>query len=116
LAMFPLGEKRPDVGQERGHTESGQVSGEYAIIGGVIALVCIVVLVVFSTGVRGQFQQAGEGAQHAPAQQAPMPAPIPSDTLRWPATTAECEDGGWRNFAQFESEADCREYVDGLTP
>ncbi len=104
------------MGQERGHTESGQVSGEYAIIGGVIALVCIVVLMVLGTGVRGQFQQAGEGAQQAPAQQAPIQPPIPSETLTSPATIAECEDGGWRNFAQFDSEAECREYVDGLTP
>jgi Flp pilus assembly pilin Flp len=113
LGMLGFGEYRSDVGRERGHTESGQVGGEYAIIVGVIALVCLVVLMVLGTGVRGQFQHDGEAAQQAPA---PFQPPIPSETLSWPATTAECEDGGWRNFAQFGSEAECREYVDGLTP
>jgi len=88
------------------------VGGEYAIIVGVIALVCLVVLIVLGTGVSGQFQQGGEGAQQAPA---PLQPAIPSETLSWPATIAECEDGGWRNFVQFDNEGECREYVDGLT-
>ena len=109
--MLRIGEYRSDVGQERGHTESGQVSGEYAIIVAVIALVCIVAVLVLGIGIRGQFQSGGEGVQQAPFQ-----PPIPSSGVSWPATLAECEDGGWRNFPQFASEAECREYVDGLTP
>jgi Flp pilus assembly pilin Flp len=99
------------VGQERGHTDSGQVSGEYAIVVCVIALVCIVAVVVLGTGIRGQYQSGGERVQQAPFQ-----PPIPSSELSWPATLAECERGGWRDFPQFADEAECREYVEGLTP
>jgi hypothetical protein len=40
----------------------------------------------------------------------------PATQLSWPTTLEECEDGGWRNFAQFSSEEDCREYVESLSP
>ena len=50
-----------------------------------------------------------------------MPAPktfVPpaSPALAYPTTLEDCEDGGWQNYAQFESEDECKQYVEGNTP
>jgi Flp pilus assembly pilin Flp len=108
---FARGSNVETCGGERGYTESGQVSGEYAIIIGVIALVCLVAVIVLGTGVREQFQSGGEQVQQTPFQ-----PPTPSSESSWPSTLAECEHDGWRDFPQFANEADCRRYVDSLTP
>ena len=103
-------ENRLGVGQERGHTQTGQASGEYAIVLGAIAFVCVLAALFVGLGVRGQFQSGGEEVQQAPFQ-----PPIASSEPSWPVTLAECEDGGWQDFPQFADEAECREYVEGLT-
>jgi Flp pilus assembly pilin Flp len=89
---------------------SGQVSAEYAIVMGAIAVVCIVALVFIGFAVSGRFESGGERVR-----QAPLEPPMPSG-LTWPTTLEECEDGGWRNFPQFADEDECTEYVEGLTP
>ena len=98
------------VPRERRRAEAGQVAGEYAIVLGVIALVCVVAVIVLGAGIHGAFEQGGEGVQ-----QAPYRPPTPS-AQSWPTTLADCEDGGWQNYPQFANEADCRAYVDGLGP
>ena len=97
---------------ERGNAESGQASGEFAILLGGIVLLCIVAVLLFALVLRGDFRSSGEQIQQ-PAQPR---APLPSPQHAWPTTFAECENGGWKNFSQFENEDECVEYVDGLTP
>jgi Flp pilus assembly pilin Flp len=99
------------VGWDRGHPQSGQAKAEYALIIGVIALACILAALFLGLALRERFESGGE---QVPA--APFTPPVSSTPQSWPTTLAECEDGGWRNFPQFASEAECREYVDGLTP
>jgi Flp pilus assembly pilin Flp len=88
---------------------SGQVSVEYAIVIGAIAVVCVVALVFVAFAVSDQFESGGERVR-----QGPFEPPMPSG-LVWPSMVEECEDGGWRNFPQFADEEECREYVEGLT-
>jgi Flp pilus assembly pilin Flp len=91
---------------------SGQVSAEYAIVIGAIAVVCIAALVFVGFAVSERFESGGEHVRQGPLE---PPKPSPSG-LVWPTTVEECEDGGWRNFPQFADEEECREYVEGLTP
>ena len=100
------------MGWERGHAQSGQASGEFAILLGGVVLVCIVAALLFAGVLRTDYRSSGEQLQ----QPAAPPAPIPTAPHTWPTTFAECEDGGWTNFPQFENEDECVEYVDGLTP
>jgi Flp pilus assembly pilin Flp len=89
--------------------ESGQVSGEYAIVIGMIAVVCIVAAVFIGFAIAGHFESDGERVRHAPLEP-------PRSSLAWPTSIEECEDGGWRNFAQFRDEDECIEYVESLAP
>ena len=110
FADAPHRECCPHVGEER-DTEAGQVSGGYAIVVGTIALVCVLAALFLGIAIRGQFQSVGVGVQQAPFQ-----PPIPSSELSWPATLAECEDGGWQNYTQFATEVECVEYIDNRAP
>ena len=74
-----------------------------------IALVCIVAAVF--VGIKNQFGSSSEPVGRAPFVP-PRSSPAPSS----PTTIAQCEDGGWRDFGRFRDEAECRDYVDSLTP
>lgn len=91
-------------------TESGQAQAEYAVLVAIIALFCIVALLFLGLAVSERFRATGE-----PEPEAPLRPPNRAG-LVYPRTVEECEDGGWRNFVQFESEDACREYVESLTP
>ncbi len=93
--------------------QSGQTMGEYAVILGGIALV-VVVSVVFLGGRIGDLF-GGTGSSVQQPRPAPFTPPYPSD-VSFPATLQDCENGGWGNYPQFEDEAECEAYVDGLTP
>ena len=99
------------MGRRLQRRESGQTSGEYSIVLGMIALVCIVAAVFLGIAIKNQF-----GAGSEPVGRAPFVPPRSSPAPSWPAAIEQCEDGGWRDFAQFRDEAQCREYVEGLTP
>jgi Flp pilus assembly pilin Flp len=90
-------------------TESGQVSTEYAIVIGAIAVVCIAAALFLGFAISEQFGSGGDSVRYAPFEP-------PRSDLAWPTSVEECDDGGWRNFAQFRNEAECREYVEGLSP
>ena len=94
----------------RERRELGQASGEYAVVVGAIAVVCIVAALFLGLALKGQYESASE-----PVQQAPFEPPR-SAPLTWPTSLADCEDGGWRDFPQFRDEADCRAYVEDLSP
>lgn len=90
--------------------ESGQALPEYAMLLALIAVPCVVVLLFLGTGVGQLFESGDEPAQPGPFRP-PSTAP-----LSYPTTIEDCEDGGWRNYAQFQNEADCVGYVESLTP
>ena len=105
----PLVKTRP----KRGDTERGQVLGEYAIVVGLIAFVCVVALLYFGVVLRDDYQSGGEQMQQTPYE--PLTPPTPSAPQSWPTTLADCEDGGWKDFPQFKNEAECVDYVNRLT-
>ena len=94
----------------RERRELGQASGEYAIVVGGIAVVCIVAALFLGLAIKGQFGSASETVQQAPFEP-PRSAPV-----TWPTSLADCVDGGWRDFPQFRNEAECRDYVESLGP
>jgi len=94
-----------------GTTERGQVLGEYAVVIGLIAFVCVVALLYIGVVLRDDYKSGGQQVQ-----QAPFEPPTPSARQSWPTTLADCEDDGWENYPQFASEDECVEYVDRLTP
>ena len=93
--------------------QSGQTMGEYAVILGGLALM-VVVAVVFLGG-RIDDLLGGTGSSVQQPRSAPFTPPYPSG-VSFPATLQDCENGRWRNYAQFENQAECASYVDNLTP
>ena len=92
--------------------ESGLAMAEYAVLIGGVALVCAVALLFLSGAINGLFDSAGDQQQPGGA----FTPPVPRSDLAWPETIADCEDGGWRNYAQFQNERECKEYVRDMTP
>jgi hypothetical protein len=92
--------------------EAGQTLGEYAVVVAGIAIVCVVAAVFIAAAVTGRFG-SWRGGDEQPGSFTP---PVPKSQLAWPTTIEECEDGGWKNFVQFEDEAACREYVESTSP
>ena len=101
----------PIVRDGRRSPESGQTLAEYAVVLAGIAVVCVVAA-LFLSAVIG----SNVGATVKPAPPAPFQPPAPPPRLVWPTKLEECEDGGWRNFVQFDNEVGCKDYVNGLTP
>jgi Flp pilus assembly pilin Flp len=94
-------------------SQSAQTMGEYAVILGGLALV-VVVAVVFLGGRIGDLF-GGTGSSVQQPRSAPFTPPYPSG-VSFPATLQDCQNGGWRDYAQFETEAECVSYVDALMP
>ena len=99
------------VGHGRRDPESGQTLAEYAVVLAGIAVVCVVAALFLGAAIGSR---VGGTAQPAPP--APFQPPVPAPQLVWPTRLENCEDGGWRNFVQFDNEAECKDYVNGLTP
>jgi hypothetical protein len=76
-----------------------------------LALVCAVALLFLSGAINGLFNSAGDQQQPGGA----FTPPVPRSDLEWPTTIADCEDGGWRNYAQFRNERQCKDYVRDIT-
>jgi Flp pilus assembly pilin Flp len=87
--------------------ESGQAAAEYALLLGGIALVCIVALMALGGGIGGLFESNGQ-------QLGTPPRIVPSEPIQYPTTLEECVDPGWHTYPQFESQAECEEYVKRL--
>ena len=86
---------------------------EYAVILGGIALVCVVAALFIGATIKGRFDSTDTPTPAAPFT---PPRPTPAPQITYPTTLEECEHGGWRDFPQFESEQDCRAYIDSLEP
>ena len=82
---------------------------EYAIVLAGLAVVCLVAAVFVGAAIQGRFESTNTPTPANPFEPPPTRAvPQPNS----PTAIAECEDGGWRNFPQFDSEAECRRYVE----
>jgi hypothetical protein len=86
---------------------------EYAVVLAGIAVLCLLAIMFLAAGIRGRFEST-----NTPTPAGPFEPPSTGDLpqLTYPTTIAECEHGGWRNFAQFRNEAECTQYVDSLKP
>ena len=93
--------------------ESGQTLAEYAVVVAGIAVVCALAALFLSGAIGGHVRATAEvaGQPHV----APLEPPA-TPILTWPTTIGQCAAGGWRSFAQFDTEAECNDYVSGLTP
>ena len=100
-----MNEEPPSLSQRLGW-ESGQAISEYAMILAVIALGCLVAVFFFSDGVHRLF-----GSTTRPMNSAPLQPPDPV-----PTSVEQCQNGGWRNFPQFQSEEECIDFVNNLGP
>jgi len=92
--------------------QSGQTMGEYALILGGLALVVVVAVFFLGGRIGDLFGGTGSSVQPRPA---PFSPPYPSEAS-FPAILQDCQNGGWRNYPQFETEAECVSYVDDLMP
>jgi Flp pilus assembly pilin Flp len=85
---------------------SGQTLAEYAVIIAAIAVACMVAVLFLVAGIRGRFDSTEGRSPQAPF------LPPPSPALAYPTNLEDCEHGGWKNYAQFEDEAECKKYVE----
>ena len=86
---------------------------EYAVILAGIALVCVVAACSSEPRSKGATDSTDTPTPAAPFT---PPRPTPTPQLTYPTRLEECEHGGWRDFPQFASEAECRDYIDRLEP
>jgi len=84
------------------HTwESGQAIGEYAVVIAGIAVVCLVAALFVGSVVANRFRDAPSEPRIS------FEPPRASPQLVWPRNLEDCENGGWRNYVQFENERQC---------
>ena len=74
-------------------------------------VVCLVAALFLSAAIGNRV-----GRTVKPAPPAEFQPPTPSPQLVWPTKLEDCEDGRWRNFVQFDNEAECGTYVKNLRP
>lgn len=99
----------PHVGR-RLESEAGQTLSEYTVVIAAIAVVCVAAVVVLAAAIGGRFD-----SPDGPAGGSPFTPPAPQH-LAYPTTLDDCEHGRWKNYAQFESEEECKTYVEQHTP
>jgi len=88
------------------HTwESGQAIGEYAVVIAGIAVVCLVAALFVGSVVANRFRDAPSEPHTS------FEPPRTSPQLVWPRNLEDCENGGWRNYVQFENERQCKDSV-----
>jgi hypothetical protein len=85
---------------------------ETAVIVAAVAVTCLLAALFLGSTIKGLF----DGADANPTIPAPFTPPATQPAPASPTTLEECERGGWRNFAQFRSERECKDYVRSLQP
>lgn len=85
----------------------GQAIAEYAVIIAAIAVACMLAVLFLAAGIRGRFDSSD-----GPSQPAPFVPPRSSPAPSYPTKLEDCTDGRWRNYAQFRSELECKQYVE----
>jgi hypothetical protein len=84
---------------------------EYAVVISGIAAVCVVAALFLGGVIANRVDNAKPSAPPS----APLEPPHTSPRLVWPTKLEECQNGGWKNYAQFNTEKQCTDYVDRLT-
>ena len=107
MSRIPFRRRSSEV---RAASAAGQTLAEYAVIIAAIAVACMIAVLFLAAGIRGRVESSDQ-----PPPQAPVVPPT-SPALAYPTTLEDCEDGGWRNYVQFESEEECKEYVEDNAP
>jgi len=79
--------------------------GEYAVVIAGIVVVCLIAALFVGSIVANRFRDAPA----EPRTSLEPPRTLPQ--LAWPRKLVECENGGWRNYVQFENERQCEDYV-----
>jgi hypothetical protein len=91
--------------------ETGQASGEYAIVIFMIAIVCIAAVLLFGFALSGQYQSDGDQIQPGPGPLSP-----PTYGTASPTSDDDCRNNGWQKYPDFESEQECLDFVASLGP
>jgi len=104
LAAVGLGQTGA-VARGRHTWESGQTIGEYAVVIAGIAVVCLVAALFVGSIVANRIRDAPSQPHTS------LEPPRTSPQLVWPRRLEDCENGGWRNYVQFENERQCKDYV-----
>jgi hypothetical protein len=104
LAAVGLGQTGA-VTRGRHAWESGQTIGEYAVVIAGIAVVCLVAALFVGSIVANRIRDAPSQPHTS------LEPPRTSPQLVWPRRLEDCENGGWRNYVQFENERQCKDYV-----
>ena len=92
------------VARGRHPSESGQTIGEYAVVIAGIAVVCLVAALFLGAVIANRVR---EGKPPAPMETFEPPRNSPQ--LVWPRRLEDCENGGWRNYVQFNRERECKD-------
>ena len=94
-------------------SERGQTQAEYTVVLAAIAVACILAALFVGGAVSGLFDSSPTPLVPGSS---PFTPPHPPAALTQPSSAEECTNEGWRSFPQFDSEAACLDYVDGLAP
>jgi hypothetical protein len=92
---------------------TGQVTAEFSLLIGVIAVGCILAILVLMNGIGGLFPDSSP----TPSGHSPFQPPKHSPGVNVPTDPEQClENPGWSNLTNsegkfFESQADCENYV-----
>jgi Flp pilus assembly pilin Flp len=89
---------------------SGQTQGEFALIVGGVAIVCIVAVLFLGGAVGDLWDRSSK-----PVPGGLYPPDSPSSTVE-PTSMADCEGDGWQSFPQFATQQACFDFVAGITP
>ena len=87
--------------------DAGTTMAEYAVIIAGIAAVCMVAALFLGSAIASRVHDAKPSA--------PLEPPHTPPHLVWPTKPEDCENGGWKNYVQFDDEADCKDYVEEIT-
>jgi hypothetical protein len=93
---------------------TGQVTAEFSLLIGVIAVGCILAILVLMNGIGGLFPDSSP----TPSGHSPFQPPKSSSDVRFPTSIDQCLNDGWRDYTalNFESQADCENYVNDQAP
>jgi hypothetical protein len=88
--------------------EAGHALAETAVILAAVAVICLIAVVFLGFAIRERL----DGSNVNPV--GPFTPPATTPKPAYPTTLEDCEHGGWRNFARFRNERECKEFVRSL--
>jgi hypothetical protein len=90
------------------------VTTEFSVLLALIAVGCILAVLVLGNGIGGLFPDPSPD----PSGHQPFMPPKSSPDVRFPTSIEQCLNDGWQDFTalDFESQADCENYVNDQAP